>query len=74
MSDKDTGDVTIFEQDGKVYTVLSHQMPTKDLAKETASGIRYMAKIPRAKMRVVGIEEFRNMPFGKPSTDSEVLV
>ena len=60
-------DVTIFEQDGKVYTVLSHEMPVKDLAKETAGGIRYMAKIPRAKMRVISIEAFRSMPFGKPS-------
>ncbi len=58
---------TIFEQDGKVYCVLSHSMPSKDLAKYTAQEIRAMAKIPRAQMRVVTVEEFKAMPFGKPS-------
>lgn len=59
-------DVTIFEQDGKVYCALSHSMPTKELAKETAKGIREMAKIPRGKMRVVSVEEFKKMPFEEP--------
>ena len=60
-------DVTIFEQDGKVYCVFSHNMPVKDLSRETGKEIRQMDKVPRARMRVVTIEEFRNMPFGKPS-------
>lgn len=59
-------DCTIFEQDGNVYCVLSHAMPAKDLAKETAKEIRYMPKIPRARMRVVTADEFRKMPFKKP--------
>ena len=62
-------EATIFEQDGKVYAVLSHSMPLRDLAKETAKEIRYMAKIPRAKMRVVSVEEFKQMPFGRPSKE-----
>jgi len=60
-------DVTIFEQDGKAYCALSHSMPTKELAKETARGIREMAKIPRGKMRVVSVEEFKKMPFEAPA-------
>ncbi len=59
-------DVTIFEQDGNVYTALSQSMPTKHLAKMTAQEIRYMEKIPRSKMRVVSVEEFKAMPFKKP--------
>lgn len=59
-------DVTIFEQDGNVYSVLSHSMPTKELAKETAQEIRYMEKIPRSKMRVVSVEEMKAMPFTEP--------
>ena len=58
--------VTIFEQDGLVYTVMSHAMPAKDLAKETAKAIRYMPKIPRSQMRIVSIEEFKQMPFEAP--------
>lgn len=61
--------VTIFEQDGRIYTVLSHSMPAKDLAKETAKGIRDMPNIPRARMRVVTIEGFMQMPFEKPSKE-----
>lgn len=60
------GDVTIFEQDGKVYRALSHTMPVKDLARETACGIREAAKIPGAKMKTVSLEEFKSMPFGEP--------
>ncbi len=56
---------TIFEQDGVVYCALSHSMPVKDLAKETAKEIRYMAKIPRAKMRTATVDEIRKMPFGR---------
>ena len=63
------GDVTIFEQDGKVYCALSHTMPVRDLAKETAHGIREAAKIPRAKMKVVSIEEFKSLPFEAPRID-----
>jgi hypothetical protein len=59
-------DTTIFEQDGVVYCALCHSMPTKDLARETARGIREMTTIPRARMRVVPVEEVRKMPFGKP--------
>ena len=59
-------DATIFVQDGIVYAALSHEMPTKDLAKETAAEIRWMAKVPRAKMLVCDVEEVRKMPFGKP--------
>ena len=63
------GDVTIFEQDGVAYCLLSHLMPTRDLAKETAKAIRDMPKIPRAKMRVVDVEEARKMPLGSPKKD-----
>jgi len=59
-------DTTIFEQDGVVYLALSHAMLPKYLAKETAKGIREMAKIPRARMRVVPVEEVKKMPFGEP--------
>lgn len=58
---------TIFEQDGKVYCVISHEIPSRELAKLIGNEIRYMPKIPRAKMRVVIADEFRKMPFGKPS-------
>ena len=60
---------TIFEQDGKIYCVISHEVPAKQLAKDIASEIRYMPKIPRAKMRVVTVDEFRKMPFGRPSKE-----
>jgi len=59
-------DTTIFEQDGVVYLALSHGMLPKYLAKETAKGIREMARIPRARMRVVSLEEAKMMPFGEP--------
>ena len=62
-------DVTIFEQDGNVYAALSHIMPLNELAKDTAKEIKEMAKIPRAKMRVVTIEEFKAMPWGKPTEE-----
>lgn len=58
---------TIFEQDGKVYAICAHSVPTKDLSKFISTELRYMSKIPRAQMRVVTTEEFRKMPFGKPS-------
>lgn len=60
-------DVTIFEQDGKVYAALSHTMAPKELAKETADEIRYMPRVPRAKMRVVPSEELKQMTWAKPS-------
>ena len=60
-------DCTIFEQDGKVYAVISHNIPARDLAKELGREIRYMPKVPRARMRVVAIEEFKSMPFGRPA-------
>ena len=60
------GNITIFEQDGKVYTALSHMMPVGDLARETARGIRLMPKIPRSQMRVITKEEFNKMPFEEP--------
>lgn len=59
-------DTTIFEQDGVVYFAICHSVPPKDLAKKIACEIRAMAKIPRARMRVVSTEEVRKMPFGKP--------
>jgi len=58
---------TIFEQDGKVYAICSHNVPTKDLSRFISTELRYMNKIPRAQMRVVTTEEFKDMPFGKPS-------
>ena len=61
---------TIFEQDGVVYCALSHSMPAKDLAKETAREIRYMAKIPRAVMRTATVGEIRKMKFGGPKKDT----
>ena len=60
-------EITIFEQDGKVYTAISHTMPVRELAKNTAKEIRYMPKVPRAKMRVVSKDEFRKLPWGKPT-------
>jgi hypothetical protein len=59
-------DVTIFEQDGKVYAAFSHRMPSSDLAKQTAKAIREMPNIPRARMRVVSTDEVRNLPFATP--------
>ena len=58
---------TIFEQDGKVYAACSHNVPHKHLAHFIAVELQYMQKIPRAQMRTVTTEEFRSMPFGKPS-------
>lgn len=60
------GDSTIFEQDGKVYIALSHAMPPKDLATETAKAIRGMRYIKGARMRVVSAEELRSMPLSSP--------
>ncbi len=60
---------TIFEQDGKVYAVCSHSVPARDLAKFISTELRYMAKIPRAQMRVVTTEVVRQMPFGKPTKE-----
>ncbi len=59
--------VTIFEQDGKVYAICSHNVTTGDLSRFISSELRYSKKIPRAQMRVVTTEEFRLMPFGKPT-------
>ena len=61
--------VTIFEQDGAVYTALSHKMPSNALAKETAREIRAMSKIPRATMKVISREEFQQMVFKAPSKE-----
>lgn len=60
-------DVTIFEQDGKVYAALSHTMNARELAKETAAEIRYMDKIPRSCMRVITSEELKQKTWAKPS-------
>lgn len=60
-------DITIFEQDGKVYTAISNTMPAKELAKNIAKEIRHMPKIPRARMRVVTKEECLKLPWGTPS-------
>ena len=57
---------TIFEQDGKVYAVCSHQVPAKDLAKFISSELKYMGKVPRGKMRIVSTAEFKKMQFGAP--------
>ena len=59
-------DVTTFEQDGVVYAAISHRAPPNVLAKIIASEIRYMGKVPRSKMRVITVDEFRVMPFGTP--------
>ena len=59
-------DVTIFEQDGVVYCVISHDMPVKTLAKEIAKEIRCLDTVPRARMRVVSVEEFKAMPLAMP--------
>lgn len=58
---------TIFEQDGKVYAICSHNVPTGDLSRFISRELRYTKKIPRVQMRVVTTEEFKQMPFGKPS-------
>ncbi len=59
---------TIFEQDGKIYALCSHNVPPGDLAKFISSELRYAAKrVPRYQMRIVSTEEIRKMPFGKPS-------
>jgi hypothetical protein len=62
-------EATIFEQDGKVYVAISHSIPAGHLAKMIAKEIRYMSKIPRARMRIVSMDEVRKMPFGRPSKD-----
>jgi hypothetical protein len=59
-------DVTVFEQDGKAYAAISHRLSAPELAKNIAKEIRYMPRVPRAKMRVVSVEQFKAMPFGKP--------
>ena len=60
-------DITIFEQDGNVYCAISHHMPVQELAKNTAEAIRHMPNVPRSQMKVVTPEEFRKMPWAKPS-------
>lgn len=60
---------TIFEQDGRVYAICSHNVPTGDLSRFISRELRYTKKIPRAQMRIVTAEEFRQMPFGKPTKD-----
>lgn len=67
-------DCTIFEQDGKVYAAMSHAMPARELAKCVAEGIRAMPKIPRARMRVVPIEEVMVMPFGRPKKEQAHMI
>lgn len=66
-------DCTIFTQDGIVYCALSHLMPARDLARETAREIRYMSKIPRARMMVCPVEEVREMKFDSPKKEGETL-
>lgn len=58
---------TIFEQDGKVYAICSHNVPTGHLSRFISTELRYLKKIPRAQMRTVTTEEFKKMPFGEPS-------
>ncbi len=60
---------TIFEQDGKVWAVCSHRVPSGDLSRFISSELRYANKIPRSQMRVVTTEEFKAMPFGQPSKE-----
>jgi hypothetical protein len=68
MSETDLN--TIFEQDGVIYAVGSHNMPAADLAKFISRELRYAAKrVPRYQMRIVTTEVVRTMPFGKPSHD-----
>jgi hypothetical protein len=57
---------TIFEQDGKVYAICSHKVPSMDLAKFISTELRHSVKFPRAQMRIVTTEEFKSMPFGCP--------
>ncbi len=71
MEPNENNDNTIFEQDGKVYAICSHDVPTKELAKFISEELRYMHKVPRAKMRIVTTEEFRKMPFGRPSKEKK---
>src|SRR3972149_11991639 len=67
-------DVTIFEQDGYPYLVLSHKMPLKELARETAKAIRGMVHIARSRMRVVPREELRTMNLKTPHCDCRECV
>ena len=60
---------TIFEQDGKVYAICSHNMPLRDLSRFISTELRYMEKFPRARMRIITTEEFQKMPFGKPKKE-----
>jgi hypothetical protein len=62
---------TIFEQDGKVYAICSHRVPSKDLAKFISEELRYAVKVPRSQMRVVTTEEFKAMPFGCPDMEKK---
>ena len=63
-------DSTIFEQDGTAYfAIVMNPNHARDTAKEIAKQIRYMAKIPRARMRVVSGEEVRAIPFGSPKKE-----
>lgn len=57
----------IFEQDGKVYAICSHNVPDADLGKFISSELRHMGQVPRARMRIVTTAEFRKMPFGPPA-------
>ncbi len=57
---------TIFEQNGVVYAVCSHNVSPSDLAKFISTELRHIHKIPGAKMRTATTEEVRSMPFGSP--------
>ena len=57
---------TIFEQNGVVYAVCSHKVPSKDLARFIVTELHYMDKIPGARMRTVTNDEVKALPFGAP--------
>ena len=60
---------TIFEQDGKVYAICSHNVPPKELSHFISTELRYGKKhIPRFQMRVVTTEDFKTrMEYGEPA-------
>jgi len=69
MLEKKSNQNTIFEQDGMVYAICSHNVPHKDLAHFISTELRHMDKFPRAQMRTITTEQFKKMPFGSPSKE-----
>ena len=62
--------ITIFEQDGQIYSAFSHGGPS--MAENIAAELELMAGFPGASMKIISIEEFCARPFGrKPRLDAK---